>query len=176
MRALVVVLALGVAASASAQPAAPQGKRSAGCKDSPVVPRLEGCTVRECDDDEYDEAELQTGPVDGTGDFPKRLVEGRFSSITYVCPRATTTAAIARKTLAALRRSGYTVVYTGRMFHSDLPGFTARKARQWVQVVSEAFDEGTGYTVTSVQAVIDEPMSTPSIPGAAPRKGRKTTR
>ena len=43
-----------------------------------MVPSFEGCAVRECDGGEYDEAEMQAGPVDGSGDFPKRLVEGRY--------------------------------------------------------------------------------------------------
>jgi hypothetical protein len=148
--------------------------RKAECAATPVVPKIDGCVVRECDVDEYDEAEMQTGPVDGSGDFPKRLVEGKYSAVTYLCPRTTSTAEIARRTMAALRRSGYAVVYSGRMYHSDLPGFTAHKAKHWVQVVSEAFDDGSGYTVTSVQAVLDEPLVEPAVPGT--QKGRQTTR
>ena len=182
MRVVARVLALGLglcplaaaAQTAPPAPAAPPGKKAAACKDSPFVPRIEGCSIRECDEDEYDEAELQTGPVDSSGDFPKRLVEGRYTAITYVCPKATSMADIARRSLAAVKRSGYAVVYSGRMYHSDLPGFTVRKAQRWIQVVSESFDEGTGYTVTSVDAVVSEPLATPA-PAAAPR-GRKTTR
>ena len=170
-----LVLVLALSATAFAQSTAPRDPRKAAeCTAPPVVPRLEGCAVRECDEDEYDEAEMQTGPVDGSGDFPKRLVEGRYSAVTYVCPKATSTAEIARRSLSALRRSGYAVVYSGRMYHSDLPGFTARKAKHWVQVVSEAEGDVTGYTVTSVQAVLDEPLTPPAAPGA--RKGSKTTR
>jgi hypothetical protein len=170
LSALAAMAFFGVAAPATAQTAA-QSKKAA-CKGAPAVAPLAGCAVRECDEDEYDEAELQTGPVDGSGDFPRRLVEGRFLAVTYVCPKAMTTADIARRTLAALRRSGYAVVYSGRMYHSDLPGFTVRKAQRWIQLVSEPFDDGTGYTVTSVDAVISEPMST--APPAASRRGRKT--
>ena len=170
-----MVLAAVLAASVLApSPAPADARKAAECKAAPVVPTIGGCVVRECDVDEYDEAEMQTGPVDGSGDFPKRLVEGRYSAVTYHCPKTTSTAEIARRTQAALRRSGYAVVYSGRMYHSDLPGFTARKAKHWVQVVSEAFEDGTGYTVTSVQAVLDEPLVEPAVPGT--QKGRKTTR
>jgi hypothetical protein len=144
------------------------------CQDSPAVPRLAGCVIRECVERDYDEAELQSGPVDGSGDFPRRLVEGQMSVITYVCPSATSMEDIARQSLAALRRSGYAIVYSGDMYHTDLPGFTVRKGRQWVQVVSEPFDEGTGYTVTSVRAVATEPAPRPRPVGS--RRGRKTTR
>jgi hypothetical protein len=157
-----------------AQTPVPSPKARAECKDLPAIPRLEGCSIRECDEDEYDEAELQSGPVDGSGDFPKRLVEGKLSVLTYMCPKAVSMDAIARRSLAALRKAGYLVVYSGDMYHTDLPGFTARKGRHWVQVVSEPFEEGTGYTVTSVDAVISEPMSPPKPPGA--RRTRKTTR
>lgn len=170
---VLLVLLVFTPASASAQSTAPRGK-AAACTAAPAVPKPEGCSVRECDEDEYDEAEMQTGPVDGSGDFPKRLVEGRYSAVTYTCAKTASTAEIARRSQAALRRAGYTVVYSGRMFHSDLPGFTARKGKHWVQLVTEAFDDGPGYTVTSVQAVLDEPLTVPAAPGAA--KGSKTTR
>lgn len=158
------------AVMAMAMAAAP----GAPCKDIPVVPRLEGCSILECDEDEYDEAELQSGPVDGSGDFPKRLVEGRLSVLTYLCPAALPMEEIARRSLAAVRKAGYSVVYSGDMYHTDLPGFTVRKGRHWVQVVSEDFEEGAGYTVTAVEAVADEPLPRPRPPG--PRRGRKTTR
>ena len=170
------MLALVLAASVFAQAPAPAPRhegKAVECRATPVVPKIAGCVVRECDVDEYDEAEMQTGPVEAGGTFPKRLVEGRYSAVTYHCPKTTTTAEIARRAQSALRRSGYAVVYSGRMFYSDLPGFTAHKAKHWVQVVSEAFDDGTGYTVTSVQAVLDEPLVEPGAPGTP--KGRKTT-
>jgi hypothetical protein len=170
----VLVVILAFVSGAGAQSAPPSPKARTECRDSPVVPRLEGCTIRDCDEDEYDEAELQSGPVDGSGDFPKRLVEGRLSVLTYLCPRTTSMDAIARRSLAALRKAGYLVVYSGDMYHTDLPGFTARKGRHWIQVVSEAFEDGTGYTVTAVDAVVSEPMSSPKPPGA--RRTRKTTR
>jgi hypothetical protein len=174
-RALAALVALAFTCPALTAAQTPlTARKPAACKEAPAVAPLEGCAVRECDEDEYDEAEVQTGPVDGSGDFPKRLVEGRFSAVTYVCPKATSMADIARRTLASLRRSGYVVVYSGRMYHSDLPGFTVRKAQRWIQLVSEPFDDGTGYTVTSVDAVISEPMS-PATPPPA-RRGRKTTR
>ena len=166
------VFLVGAAATAPAG-TAPEARKTA-CKGAPPVAALDGCSIRECDEDEYDEAEVQTGPVDGSGDFPKRLVEGRFSSVTYVCPKAMSMADIARRTLAALRRSGYAVVYSGRMYHSDLPGFTVRKAQRWIQLVSEPFEDGTGYTVTAVDAVVSEPMTTASPLPA--RRVRKTTR
>ena len=159
--------------SAAPTPATRPGHANARCRDSDTVPRFAGCTIRECLERDYDEAELQAGPVDGTGDFAKKLVEGQLSVVTYTCPSAASLEDIARRSQAALRRAGFTMVYSGEMYHNQLPGFTARKGRQWVQVVSEPFDDGTGYTVTSVRAGAVE---TPPRPRpASQRRGRKTT-
>ena len=149
------------------------GHANVRCKDSATVPRFAGCTIRECVERDYDEAELQAGAVDATGDFPKKLVEGQLSVVTYVCPAGATLEEIARRSQAAVRRDGFTVVYSGDMYHNQLPGFTARKGRVWVQVVSEPFDEGTGYTVTSVRAVAEETM--PRARPASRRPRGKTT-
>lgn len=172
-----VLIAMAQAAPPPPPPSPPAPAHSHAntrCKDSPLLPRLEGCAIRECVERDYDEAELQSGPVDGTGDFPRRLVEGQMSVLTYVCARKTSMEEIARRSLATLRRAGYAIVYSGDMYHTDLPGFTVRKGRQWVQVVSEPFDEGTGYTVTAVRAVAVEPAPRPRPAGS--RRGRKTTR
>lgn len=171
------MIVLALAAQAAAPSAAPRaetpgarsGHANSRCRDSATVPRFAGCSIRECLERDYDEAELQAGPVDATGDFPKKLVEGQLSVVTYVCPSATTLEAIARRSQAALRRAGYSVVYSGEMYHNQLPGFTARKGRQWVQVVSEPFDEGTGYTVTSVRAIAVETEQRPRPAGHRPR-------
>jgi hypothetical protein len=137
-----------------------------GCRDLPVLQRLPGCSIRECRTRDFDEAELQAGPVDSSGDFPKKLVEGELAVVTYACPAALRLEAIAKQAQAALRRAGYTFVYTGSMLHSDLPGFTARRGSTWVQLVGETFDPLTGYTVTLVR----------SDPGGAPRPARAAPR
>ena len=182
MPAWIAVLALAAQAStpspappaaAPVPPGAHSGYANARCRDSATVPRFAGCTIRECLERDYDEAELQAGPVDGSGDFPKKLVEGQLSVVTYVCPAATTLENIARRSQAAVRRAGFSVVYSGEMYHNSLPGFTARKGRQWVQVVSEPFDEGTGYTVTSVRAVAVDTEPRPR-PAGQRRRGKTT--
>lgn len=176
MAAFLAILALVAQAAPAPAPPRPAGGAShanARCRDSALVPRFAGCTIRECLERDYDEAELQAGPVDGSGDFPRKLVEGQLSVITYVCPTAATLEEIASRSQAAVRRAGFSMVYAGDMYHNQLPGFTARKGRQWVQVVSEPFDEGTGYTVTSVRAVAEE--TAPRTRPVRPRPRGKTT-
>src|SRR5256885_5253596 len=146
MRALLLVLA--------ALPAVPAfaADDARGCRGLPVLQRLAGCAIRECRTRDYDEAELQSGPVDGSGDFPRTIVDGPLSVVTYACPAGVRLEEIARQSQAALRRAGYTFVYAGQMFYNELPGFTARRGSTWVQLVSEPFDALSGYTVTMVRA------------------------
>ena len=146
MRARLLVLAL-----LSVAPAA-WSADAEGCRDLPILPRIAGCEIRECHARDYDEAELQSGPVDRTGDFPKAFVDGQLAVVTYTCPASLRLADLARQSQTTLRRAGYSFVYAGSMFYNELPGFTARRGQTWVQIVSEPFDALTGYTVTMVRA------------------------
>ena len=123
-----------------------------GCRDLPILPRIAGCEIRECRARDYDEAELQSGPVDHSGDFPKAFVDGQLAVVTYACPGSVRLAELARQSQATLRRAGYSFVYAGSMFYNELPGFTARRGTIWIQLVSEPFDSLSGYTVTMVRA------------------------
>jgi hypothetical protein len=152
------LLALGPAAwSADAE----------GCRDLPVLQRIPGCEIRECRTRDYDEAELQSGPVDRSGDFPKAFVDGQLAVVTYACPASLRLPDIARQSQSALRRAGYSFVYAGSMFYNELPGFTARRGTTWVQLVSEPFDALSGYTVTMVRA---SEVSVAPRARAAPRR------
>jgi hypothetical protein len=146
MRAAFLILAVTLAAPLA------DAADAGGCHDLPVLPRLAGCTIRECRARDYDEAELQSGPVDASGEFPKAFVDGELSVVTYTCPAALHLAEIARQSQASLKRSGFSFVYAGSMFYNELPGFTARRGSTWVQLVSEPFDALSGYTVTVVRA------------------------
>ena len=146
MRARLLVLAL-----LSVAPAA-WSADAEGCRDLPVLPRLPGCTIRECRARDYDEAELQSGPVDRSGDFPKALVDGELAVVTYACP-------------ASLPPRGHRAPGAGRaaprrllvrLRRQHVPQRPARLHRPprptWVQLVSEPLDALSGYTVTMVRA------------------------
>ena len=171
LHAAVLLLAL-------ASPGAGEKKDTSGCRDPDVLARLPGCTIKECTHRDYDEAELQSGALDGSGEFPRKLVEGQTSVLTYVCAASEEPEALVRKTEGALRKAGFAFVYAGGMYYNDLPGFTARKGAQWIQVVGEPFDEGPGYTVTAVKALAaaaPHPAKRPTHKaGAPPRRTPKT--
>ena len=161
MRARALILPALLSVAPAAWPADAEG-----CRDLPILPRITGCEIRECRTRDYDEAELQSGPVDRSGDFPKAFVDGQLAVVTYACPAAVRLADIARQSQAALRRGGYSFVYAGSMFYNELPGFTARRGTTWVQLVSEPFDALSGYTVTMVRA-----SEVSGAPRARPRPG-----
>jgi hypothetical protein len=125
---------------------------AAGCRDLPILPRIAGCEIRECTARDYDEAELQSGPVDRSGDFPKAFVDGQLAVVTYACPASLRLADLARQSQATLRRAGYSFVYSGSMFYNEPARLHGPPRHDWVQLVSEPFDALTGYTVTMVRA------------------------
>src|SRR6188474_1217223 len=170
MRASALALfALSSLAPAALAPAAGAADAD-GCRDLPILPRINACEIRECRTRDYDEAELQSGPVDRSGDFPKAFVDGQLAVVTYSCPGSLRLAEIARQSQSTLRRAGYVFVYAGSMFYNELPGFTARRGTTWVQLVSEPFDALSGYTVTVVRA---SEVSGAARARAAPRRPQR---
>ena len=113
MRALLPI-ALALAGRRSAAPAVGRRTTPRAAATCPSSQRLPGCTIHECRTRDYDEAELQSGPVDGSGDFPKALVDGELAVVTYACPASLSLADIARQAQAALRRAGLLVRLRGR--------------------------------------------------------------
>src|SRR5687768_462135 len=97
--------------------ALPQEKTGTDCREPAALAALPGCRVHECTFREYDEAELQSGALDGTGEFPRKLVEGQTSVVTYVCAPGQDLVALARTAEKTLRRAGFTPVYTGGMYY-----------------------------------------------------------
>ena len=163
MRARALTLALLLLAPAAG------AADAAGCHDLALLPRLSGCTIRECRARDYDEAELQSGPVDASREFPRAFVDGQLSVVTYACPSSLRLSEIARQSQASLRRAGFSFVYAGSMFYNDLPGFTARRGTTWLQLVSEPFDRASGYTVTLVRANEVSGAAGPADPHHSPR-------
>lgn len=154
-----------------AGPAVASAADAKGCHDLAILQRLPGCTIRECRFRDYDESELQSGPVDASGDYPKEFVDGQTTVVTYACPATLRLEEIARHAQTALKRAAYAFVYSGSMFYNDLPGFTARRGGTWVQLVSEPFGKLTGYTVTMVRTDVEGGEVAPG-PGRGPSNPR----
>jgi outer membrane protein OmpA-like peptidoglycan-associated protein len=142
-----VAALLGFCAAARAQE--PDAE---GCRDSSVLSRMPGCRIAECDVKDFDAAEVQVGPQNESG-FPRKTLEGRKEVIRYVCGENVSSLQLVRNAEGALRKAGYTIVFSGKVEAGDEPGVTAHKAAQWVQVAGDSSYAAPagGYVVTAVR-------------------------
>lgn len=117
-----------------------------GCKDSTLLTRMPGCSIRECSGKEFDAAEVHVGHDE------TKALEGRTEILAYMCPTRISLLQIARNAEGALRKAGFTIVWSGaNSSASDWPRLTARKGAQWVQVAPEPYYEYSGYVQTAVK-------------------------
>ena len=137
-----LALLLTCALTAGAQEDAPQDVE--GCSDSKLLTRLSGCVITECDRKAFDQADLFVG-----GEDKRDTLEGQKEVVSYDCGENISMIQIARNAEAALRKAGYTVVFSG--IAEDAPVVTARKGNQWMQIHSFNPGGGTfGYHQTAV--------------------------
>ncbi|HEX7154617.1 MAG TPA: OmpA family protein [Thermoanaerobaculia bacterium] len=138
-----LVVAALCAFDVRAQEDAPQDVE--GCVDSKLLNRLSGCVITECDRKDYDSAELFVG-----GDDKQQAVEGQTEIVGYDCGEKLSMLQMVRNAEAALKKAGYSVVFTGTAW--DSPVVTARKGNQWMQVHGQNPGGGTfGYKLTAVR-------------------------
>ena len=115
-----------------------------GCTDSKLLNRLSGCVITECDRKAFDSADVFVGKED-----QRQTIEGQKEIVGYDCGENVSMLQIARNAEAALKKAGYTVVFSG--IAEDAPVVTARKGNQWMQVHSQNPGGGTfGYMQTAV--------------------------
>ncbi len=117
---------------------------SAGCKDTPLLTRISGCSIADCSNSDFDSAEVQTSL---TKDPRKTHLEGKIEKIHYTCS-AKSALQVRRNAEGALRGSGFTLDFTGY----DVPEHyvTAHKGAQWVAVVASEMSGDSSYVVTTV--------------------------
>ncbi|MBZ5702608.1 MAG: OmpA family protein [Acidobacteriia bacterium] len=116
-----------------------------GCHDSPVLTRMPGCTIFQCENKEFDAAELLVAET--PEGLQRKKFEGQKESLTYSCPENLSSLQIVRNAENALKKSGFTIVYSGPSDYNN-PLVTARKSAQWIEV--EGSSSG-GYYVTAVR-------------------------
>ena len=113
-----------------------------GCKDSPLLTRVSGCHIYDCDRSDWDAAKV---PVGAEGKV--QTVEGEKVHIYYECvAESYSRLKVVRNAEAALRQAGYAIEFSGT-YDGD-PGLTARKGPQWVLVTTGS----DRYWVTTVKA------------------------
>ena len=94
-----------------------------GCKDSPLITRMPGSTIHSCDNKEYEQADLPTGPD------TNKHVEGEFHSWDYGNRDGMSEIQVFRNFETALKQAGFKLVY------EQSPNIiTANKGDTWHQL------------------------------------------
>ena len=138
----ILILALLMPFTAWAQE---PGKDEDGCKESALLSRMPGCGLYECEKKDFDSAELIIDK-----DAKRQSVEGAVESLKAVCPTNFSQLQIRRNVEAALRKAGYTVLFSGPHAENDYPVVTGRKGSQWISVQTSSFNEFPAYEQTAV--------------------------
>jgi OOP family OmpA-OmpF porin len=137
-------LAAFVAAAVPALAQTP-GQDDNDCKPSPLMSRMPGCGVYECSKKDFDSFDVIINKAADT-----KTLEGEVDSVTLICPANQSQLQLLRNAEAALRKSGYTIVFSGKHQNSDDPAVTAQKGAQWIQVQTANFNEFPTYEQTGV--------------------------
>jgi OOP family OmpA-OmpF porin len=121
------------------------GHDEEGCKPSALLSRMPGCGIYECSKKDFDGFEAVINKAAET-----KTLEGELEALRLICPANASPLQLARNAEAALKKSGYTVVFTGAHANSDHPVVTAHKGNQWVVVQTNTMNEFPIYDQTAV--------------------------
>ncbi len=91
------------------------------CKPSPLMSRMPGCGVWECSKKDFDAFDVV---INKAGEA--KTLEGEVEHMKFVCPASASQLQLQRNAEAALRKSGYTIVYSGKHQNHDNPVVTAK--------------------------------------------------
>lgn len=141
-RALFVLTIALVAVPALAQT---PGVDENDCKASDLLSRLPGCGVYQCEKKDFDAFDLVINKAGET-----KNLEGTGERFRFICPVTASQLQLQRNVEAALKKSGYTIVYSGRHENSNYPVVTAQKGAQWLSVQTDQLNEFPIYEQTAV--------------------------
>ena len=142
IRLLVASLVLLNAAAVLAQT---PGVDEEGCKESVLISRYPGCGIYECVKKEFDAYELVINKAGET-----KSLEGEGEHLKLACPAQVSQLQLVRNAEAALKKSGYTIVFSGRHEQHGQPAVTAQKGAQWIMVQTNQWNELPTYEQTAV--------------------------
>ena len=96
-----------------------------GCKDSPLITRMPASIINNCDNKEFDQAQMPTGHS-ANGDLVYKTLEGEYHHWTYNTGEGVGIVQVFRNIETALKRAGLTIDY------EESPGLiTAHQGRTW---------------------------------------------
>lgn len=148
----ILLLALLIPVSAFAQEPGVDEEDCKG-KDSALLSRMPGCGLYECTKKDFDAFDLV---INKDGEMQSH--EGAGEQLKYICAATTSPLQLLRNAEAALRKAGYTTVFSGRHQNNDNPAVTVRKGAQWIMVQTSMFNEFPTYELTTVleKAMVQE--------------------
>ena len=128
----------------------------AGCKDSPLLPRVPGCNIMQCGSKPDDSVELAVAAtVEGE---PRKIeVDGASETIYYLCNAKVTPLDVMTALQAALTKDNYQVAFSGK--DDDDSIVSARKLDQWIQVGTYTYDGKPAYVQTALKTAPEEFVS-----------------
>lgn len=138
---LVSCLSLSVVPAFAQEP----GVDEEGCKESALLSRMPGCGIYECVKKDFDAFDVV---VNKAGEM--KNLEGSGEHLKLICPAAMSQIQLHRNVEAALKKSGYTIVFSGRHEGHERPAVTAQKGAQWITVQTGDFNEFPIYEQTAV--------------------------
>ena len=115
------------------------------CKPSPLLTRMTGCGIYDCSKKDFDSFDVV---INKAGEA--KSLEGAIDHSKLACPASTSHLQLVRNAEAALKKAGYTIVFSGRHDTHDGPAVTAQKGAQWIMVQTGSFNEFPIYELTGV--------------------------
>jgi outer membrane protein OmpA-like peptidoglycan-associated protein len=109
-----------------------------GCKDSPLVTRMPGSVLTNCDNKEYEQFDIT---VTGKEDAPRKHVEGEYHAMNYNTREGVSEIQVFRNLETALRTGGFHIV-----FENSPTYISANKGKTWLVIENS----GTYYYQTIV--------------------------
>lgn len=116
-----------------------------GCKPSPLVSRMTGCQIYECNKKDFDAWDVVINKAGET-----KSLEGSGEQMTFACPANVSHLQLQRNLEAALLKAGYKTIYSGRHEGHERASITVQKGAQWIFVQLDDFNELPTYQQTTV--------------------------
>jgi outer membrane protein OmpA-like peptidoglycan-associated protein len=146
------------------------GEDEAGCKDSALLPRVPGCSIIQCDAREVDSVEMQVG-VSTEGVVQIEGMDGPSEVIYYLCPAKVSLGQITKVSEAALVKSGFKTVYSGKD-EDDQPLVTVLKDTQWLQISTYRYNDYSAYIQAAVKVTPESQASSEAMSEEMTKSGR----
>lgn len=146
------------------------GEDEEGCKDSPLLPRIPGCSIIQCDSKESASLDIHIGA--STDGAPlKEMMEGPAEVVYYLCPARISLAQIVKVSEAALAKAGYKTVYNGKD-DDEQPLLTAVKDTQFLQISTYMYNEYTAYIQSAIRDTAATQSSSEALAEEMGKSGR----